>query len=122
MSKPTYNRVRLPRRPVLWLGGAVQTPPFSEAARKWAGRLLRKVQNGEHLPMPLSRPLPGIGERCHELRVPDGTVDWRIVYRTDPEAILVVEVFSKKTEETPKHVMETCRWRLRMYDQMKKER
>lgn len=122
MSNSTYHPLHLPRRPVLWLGGAVQSPPFSEAARKWAGRLLRKVQNGEHVPMPLSRPLPGIAERCHELRVPDGAVDWRIVYRIDPDAILVVEVFSKKTEETPRHVVGTCRWRLRMYDQQRKER
>jgi len=29
-------------------------------------------------------------------------------YRDDPDAILVVEWFAKKTEKTPNHVIDTC--------------
>jgi phage-related protein len=62
--------------------------------------------------------LPVIGARCHELRIPDSAADqtWRILYRTDPQEILVVEVFSKKTPQTPRHVIDICIRRLRQWD------
>jgi phage-related protein len=110
-----------PKRTV-WLGGAIKTPPFSEKARNWAGRLLRTVQDGEMLSLPHSRPMPSIGERCHELRIPDGDVDWRVIYRIDPDAVLVAGAFSKRTQATPRHLIETCRWRLKRYDQWKRTR
>jgi phage-related protein len=40
----------------------------------------------------------------------------RIVYRVDTDAIVVVEVFSKKTQATPRSVLDVCRRRLRTYD------
>lgn len=42
--------------PLVWLRGAVKTPPFSAAARLEAGVLLRRLQRGEKLGMPHSRP------------------------------------------------------------------
>ena len=66
--------------------------------------------------MPLSRPMPSIGARCHELRVRDGSRQWRLVYRTDPDAILVVGLFSKTTQKTPKQILDRCRMRLRRYE------
>jgi phage-related protein len=39
--------------------------------------------------------MPDIGPRCHELRVKDEQAEWRIIYRTDPDAVLVLDVFSK---------------------------
>lgn len=42
-----------------------------------------------------SRPMPGIGAQCHELRVVDEDASWRIVYRIDTDAIVIVEVFRK---------------------------
>lgn len=109
-------------KPAVWLGGAIKSPPFSPVARRYAGGLIRRVQVGEPLAMPLSRPMPGIGDRCHELRVPDGDVDWRVIYRIDPDAILVVEVFRKTTRTTPVHVLQTCQWRLKRYDQRRRAR
>jgi phage-related protein len=44
--------------------------------------------------------MPSIGRACHELRIPDERQTWRVVYRIDPDAIVVVEVFSKKTAST----------------------
>lgn len=108
------------RKPVIWLGGAIKSPPFSEKARQWTGRLLEMVQKGKRLTLPDSRPMPSVGERCHELRVRDGDVDWRVIYRIDPAAILVVDVFNKTTQATPKHVIQTCQWRLKRYDQRKR--
>jgi phage-related protein len=106
----------------VWLGGAIKSPPFSDQARHYAGGLIRRVQRGVQLAMPLSRPMPGVGERCHELRVADGDVDWRIIYRIDPNAILIVDVFRKTTRSTPRHVIDLCKWRLKRYDQRRKAR
>ena len=66
--------------------------------------------------MPHSRPMPTVGPRCHELRIRDALVTWRIIYRIDADAIVILEVFSKRTPRTPALVTETCRQRIRGYD------
>lgn len=101
---------------VVWLHGEVKTPPFSAAARIEAGFLLRKLQIGEKPIMPQSRPMPTIGRRCHELRITDNDVTWRIVYRMDMDAIVILEIFDKKTNKTPKRIIDVCKDRLRDYD------
>lgn len=78
--------------------------------------LLRRIQRGEALDLPQSRPMPVVGRRCHELRIVDETTTWRIIYRTDDDAVVVVEVFAKKTAATPRRVIAACRRRLRAYD------
>lgn len=103
-------------KPLALLHGTVTTPPFSAAARKEAGFLLRQLQEGENLGMPHSRPMPTIGARCHELRITDETVRWRIIYRIDPDAIIVLEIFKKYTARTPQGVIDACKKRLRDYD------
>jgi len=103
-------------KPLVWMHGEVRTPPLSEAARLEAGFLLRLLQRGENVAMPHSRPMPSIGRRCHELRIPDDRASWRIVYRIDEDAIVILGVFSKKTGKTPKSVVDSCKARLREYD------
>jgi phage-related protein len=103
-------------KPLVWLRGVVASPPFSDAARREAGFLLRMLQRGEKLSMPQSRPMPAIGRRCHELRVRDENQTWRIVYRVDEDAVLVLQVFSKKTQQTPKSVIESCKVILARYE------
>ena len=100
------------------LSGEIKTPPLSKQARIEAGVLLRRLQNGEALTMPLSRPMPAIGPRCHELRIPDPAIGqtWRIFYRADSAEILVVDVLSKKTQQTPRRVIDTCVRRLLEWD------
>lgn len=66
--------------------------------------------------MPHSRPMPSIGRRCHELRIVDEDSIWRVVYRIDEDAIVIVEVFRKKSTKTPKTVVDACQKRLRYYD------
>jgi phage-related protein len=94
----------------------IKTPPFSPAARVEAGYLLRLLQNGEKLSLSHSRPMPSIGARCHELRIIDGEKSSRIVYRIDKDAIIILEVFQKKTQTTPKNVIDNCKRRIRLYD------
>ena len=101
---------------LVWLHGELKTPPFSQEARLEAGYLLRELQQGMKLALPQSRPVPNIGRRCHELRVNDENSTWRIVYRTDADAIVILEVFEKKTNTTPKHIINTCKDRIRRYD------
>jgi phage-related protein len=103
-------------KPLVWLAGEVRTPPFSAEARKSAGQLLRQLQQGEIPPFPWSRPMPSLAPRCHELRIRDRERSWRIVYRIDLDAVVVLSVFPKTTAATPKHVLENCRRRLRRYD------
>ena len=103
-------------KPLRWLHGEVKTPPMSVEARREMGMLLRELQDGQLLSLPQSRPMPGIGARCHELRVNDATKTWRLIYRVDPDAIVIIEVFEKRTAKTPPSVIDTCRRRVRAYE------
>ena len=64
--------------------------------------------------------MPEIGRRCNELRVPDAGITWRIIYRTDTDAIVILEVFAKKTRTTPKEVIDIASRRLKEYDDARK--
>jgi phage-related protein len=97
------------RKRLGWLHGQIKAPPFSKEARSEVGWLIGRVQEGEMLGMPVSRPMPSVGPRCHELRVRDADKNWRVIYRIDPNEILVVDVFRKTTRQTPKHVIDNCR-------------
>lgn len=66
--------------------------------------------------MPHSEPLPEIGPRCHQLRVNDAKANWRIVYRVDQDAIVLLEAYRKTTKRTPQHIKDVCRARLSQYD------
>ena len=103
-------------KPLVWLHGEVKTPPLTSAARIEAGYLLRQLQMGLKLSLPHSRPMPAIGARCHELRINDENKTWRIVYRMDPDAIIILEVFEKKSKKTPSEVLENCKRRVRSYE------
>ena len=104
-------------KPLVWLHGQIKTPPFTAAARVEAGVLLRRLQRGESIALPHSRPMPGIGKACHELRVPDADRTWRIMYCIQPDAIVILAVFAKTTATTPRAVVRTCKLRLRGYRQ-----
>jgi phage-related protein len=103
-------------KPLAWLHGEVKTPPMSQAARIETGFLLRKLQRGDLISLPWSRPMPSIGPRCHELRITDETTVWRLIYRIDQDAIVILEVFKKKTQQTPKNIINQCKNRIRLYD------
>jgi len=102
-------------KPLVWLHGEIKTPPFTEAARIEAGVLLRRLQQGESLSLPHSRPMPVIGKQCHELRIPDQAQSWRIFYHAAHDAIVILEVMAKQTQKTPLSVIRTCQQRLKLY-------
>ena len=88
-------------KPLVWLHGEVRTPPLTALARIEMGVLLRRLQSGDVPGLPHSRPMKAIGERCHELRIVDEGASWRLVYRIDSDAAVIVEVFRKTTPATP---------------------
>ena len=112
MSDRTYTpRVHATRaKPLVWLRGEIKTPPFSADARLEAGVLLRRLQGGDKLSMPVPRAMPSIGPRCHGR-------EWRIVYRLDSDAMVIADVFAKTTRRTPHRVVAECRRRLNLYDE-----
>jgi len=60
--------------------------------------------------------MPIVGPRCHELRIRDRKQRWRVLYRSDDEAILVVEIFLKKRRATPADAIRRARQRLEEYN------
>jgi len=103
-------------KPLAILHGVIKTPPMSQRARIEAGYLLRLLQRGDSVGMPHSRPMSAIGARCHELRIIDSNKIWRIIYRIDRDAVVIADVFEKKTQKTPKRVIDASKRRLRDYD------
>jgi phage-related protein len=110
--------MKLKDKPIVWLHNEIKTPPFSDSARIEAGYLLRRLQMGEKILLPQSRPMPLIGPRCHELRIDDENKKWRIVYRIDVDAIVILEIFEKKTQKTPKNIIDNCKRRIRQYESL----
>jgi phage-related protein len=110
----------MPDKPLVWLKGEVKTPPFSAVARVEAGFLLRRLQQGDAIGLPHSRPMSTIGPQCHELRIIDRDQSWRIMYHLAADAVVILDVFSKKTDAAPKGVINTCRQRLAAYQKVAK--
>ncbi len=59
--------------------------------------------------------MPVIGPRCHELRIIDREATWRILYYVADDAVVILEVFSKKTRTTPPRVVDAAKSRLEKY-------
>jgi phage-related protein len=60
--------------------------------------------------------MPSIWANCHELRINDENLTWRIIYKIYADAILILEVFEKKTNKTPKSVIDICKQRIKRYN------
>jgi phage-related protein len=106
-------------KPLVWLRAEIKTPPFSKEARVDAGGLLGRLQQGESISLPHSRPMSSIGPRCYELRIDDGHTgkSWRIFYRLDQDAIVIALVEPKATRKTPRRVIDLVKRRLKQYDE-----
>jgi len=53
------------------------------------------------------------------MRIPDETKTWRIIYHIDLDAIVLLEIFEKKSRTTPLSVVQRCRQRLKRYEAIK---
>jgi phage-related protein len=122
MSRLTYTGGVSPQhKPLIWLHGEIKSPPLEGETRLEAGYLLRRLQRGELLSLPHSRPMPSIGPSCHELRLRDRSATWRLFYRIDTDAIVIADVIKKKTQATPQEVITACQRRFAAYDREAKE-
>ena len=108
------------RKPLFWLSGEIKTPPFSETARQEAGMLLGRLQDGAVFGMPQARSMPSIADGCWELRIKSKEGEWRIICRVFIEAIVILDVFKKKTAKTPTRVIDNCKRRLATYESIVK--
>ena len=81
--------------------------------RHHIGEVLRDLQKGVHLGMPLSRPMPIIAPGVHELRVRGEGATVRIFYYVrKANAIIVFHAFQKKSQKTPSREIDLARQRL----------
>lgn len=110
------QRSRPQRKPLVWLHGEVKSPPFTFEGRQEAGLLLRLLQEGVWLGMPQAEALPNIASGCGALRIRDAAHNWRIVYRVYSDAVVILEVYAKKTQKIPSEVIDRCKDRIKRYD------
>lgn len=87
---------------------------FPKEIRNRLGRGLFRLQVGEQIAMPNSRPMPAVAVGVSELRVKaeDGT--FRAFYYTaSSRGVLVFHAFVKKTQRTPPLELDLARKRLK---------
>ncbi len=100
---------------IIWDKNALETiRSFSVDVRQEFGALLRILQNGGQLSMPQSKPMKQVGTSAFELRVKDSAGIYRVFYVLfDKDRILVPHAFTKKSQKTPPHEIDTAQKRLR---------
>lgn len=87
---------------------------FPKEARNRLGRALFRLQIGEQIGMPSSRPMHGVAAGVAELRVKAEGGIFRVFYYTSStQSILVFHAFAKKTQRTPPLELELARKRLK---------
>lgn len=77
--------------------------PFPEEIRGDLADALARLDAGQSLAMPLSRPMSIIGNGVHELRLKDRSGAYRFFYVLPGAGVVyVLHAFQKKTQATPK--------------------
>ena len=87
---------------------------FPKEVRFRVGRGLFRLQLGERIGMPNSRPMPAVAPGVSELRAKGEDGIFRVFYYTALlRGVLVFHAFVKKTQRTPPLEMELARKRLK---------
>lgn len=86
---------------------------FPEEFREDLADLLARFDAGLSLRMPVSRPMPGVGFRVHELRLKHRSGAYRVFYALDPGVVTLFHVFRKSSEQTPNRILDLVKRRLR---------
>jgi len=90
----------------------VRLRKFPEDARKEAGVQLHKVQLG--LEPSDWKPMTTVGPGVREIRIHEDSGAFRVLYVAHVEdAVVVLHVFQKKTQQTPKRDLDLAAARLR---------
>ena len=94
--------------------GAEDIRRFPKEVRIRLGRGLFRLQIGEHLGMPNSRPMPGVAAGVSELRVKGEDGSFRaFYYSASAQGILVFQAFDKKTQRALPLEIEVARKRVK---------
>jgi phage-related protein len=87
---------------------------WDEELRGQLADAIARLERGQTLNMPLSRPMPSIGKGVHELRFRDKSGIYRVIYFFEGSgSIWLLHAFKKKTQTTPKQKLELAKQRLR---------
>lgn len=87
---------------------------FPKDVRVRLGKGLFRLQMGELIGMPDSRPMPGVAAGVSELRVGGADGCFRaFYYAASSRGVLVFHAFVKKTQRTPPMEIELARKRLK---------
>ena len=87
---------------------------FPKDARIRLGKGLFRLQMGEQIGMPDSRPMPAVSAGVSELRLKGADGSFRAFYYTaSSRGVLVFHAFVKKTQRTPPLEIELARKRLK---------
>jgi len=102
-------------RPIVFHPKAQQAiRQFPKNVRFRLGKGLFRLQRGELIGMPDSRPMPGVAAGVSELRVGTADGSFRVFYYTaSSRGILVFHAFVKKAQRTPPLEIELARKRLK---------
>ena len=86
---------------------------FPKEVRARLGRELFRLQLGEQLGMPNSRPMPGVAAGVSEIRMKAEDGSFRAFYYTASwRGVPVIHAFVKKTQRTPPLEIDLARKRL----------
>ena len=87
---------------------------FPDEIRDQLGRALYRLQIGESLGLPLSRPMPSVGTGISELRLRGEDGIYRAFYLVrNSQGIMICHAFQKKTQKTPPLEIELARKRVK---------
>lgn len=100
-------------KPVCFLGDSLRClREFPEEVRQDVGYQLDKVQRG--LQPDDFKPVPAVGAGVDEIRIRDDSGAFRIIYTARiADSVYVLHAFQKKTQATPKHVIDIAKTRYR---------
>lgn len=98
---------------LVFLGDSLeQLRDFPESARKEAGVQLHKIQQG--IEPSDWKPMTSVGQGVREIRIRDEAGAFRVLYVTKIEdAVYVLHIFQKKTQQTAKRDLDLAAARLR---------
>ncbi len=87
---------------------------FPEVVRGELADALARLDEGHKLSLPLSRPMPSIGNGVHELRFRDRSGIYRVIYVfVGGGTIYLIHAFMKKDKKTPKPNVDLAKKRLK---------
>jgi phage-related protein len=87
---------------------------FPEDIRGNLADALARLDEGQFLMMPLSRPMPSIGKGMNELRFRDRAGIYRVLYvLAGAGTIYLIHAFIKKAQKTPQQNIDLAKRRLK---------